>query len=122
MIKKLTCIECPVGCNLEVDVENCRAIKVSGNNCPKGEKYATSEIENPSRVFTSIVLAKNLALRMIPVRTDKPIPKPKIFEAMREVKKLIISSPVKEGDVIVNDFLGTGADLIATRECLNEEK
>ncbi len=113
--KRLICIECPVGCSLSVDVENCRAIRVDGNKCPKGERYAVSEIENPVRVLTSGVLAVGLELKMIPVRTDQPIPKEKILEAMSAIKKIRVDKPVQAGSVIVKDFLVSGVNLIATR-------
>lgn len=115
MIKKITCIECPKGCVLSVDVENCRVIRVSGNECPKGEKYARSEVENPMRILTSVVLAEGFSLKMVPVRTDKAIPKPKILEAMYEIKKIRILRPVQMGDIISENFLGLGVNLIATR-------
>ena len=66
MIKKLTCIECPKGCVLSVDVENCRVVEIAGSECPKGEKYAVAEIEYPTRILTSTVLAEGLPLKMIP--------------------------------------------------------
>lgn len=113
--KLLTCIECPVGCALSVDIENCRVVRVSGNKCPKGEGYAASEVEHPARTLTSAVLAKGLRLKMVPVRTDKPIPKDKLKEAMQEIRKICIDHPVKCGESIRKDFLGLGVDLIATR-------
>ena len=116
MTKKLTCIECPKGCVLAVDVENSRVIKVTGNQCPKAEQYAISEIENPSRILTSTVLGQGLILKMIPVRTNKPIPKSRIFEAMAEIKKIRVGRPLTSGEVIVKNFLGLDADLIATRK------
>ncbi len=115
MIKRLTCIECPKGCLLSIEIENCRVVKVSGNECPKGEKYAVQEIENPMRILTSAVLAEGLTLKMVPVRTDKPIPKSRIMEAMDEVKKLRLKEPVKSGSVIVDNFLGIGINLLSTR-------
>lgn len=118
MIKHITCIECPVGCGLEVDIENCRVIKVSGSKCPKGEPYAVSEVENPLRMLTSTVLSHNLPMKMVPVRTDKPIPKSRILEAMAEVKKLRIDKPLRVGETIVANFLGLGANLIATRDVI----
>ena len=118
MNKNLTCIECPKSCELIVDIENCRVVKVSGNQCKAGESYCLAEIENPMRVLTSAVLGEGLALKMIPLRTDRPLPKAKLLEAMAEIKKIRINKPVKPGDVIVNNFLGLGVDLIATRECL----
>lgn len=116
MIKKITCIECPIGCTLSVDVENCRVIKVRGTKCPKGEDYAVIEIENPVRILTTTVLAAGLSVKMVPVRTDRPIPKGDIFKAMDEIKKIRIDRPVSAGDIIVKNFLGLGVNLIATRE------
>ena len=118
MIKKITCIECPQGCQLEVEVEGGYVIKVTGNKCPKGEPYAKQEIENPMRVLTSTVLTEGLEMKMVAVRTNKPIPKSKLFEAMAEVKKLRLKRPVKVGEIILSDLLGTGADLIAARESI----
>lgn len=115
MIKKMTCIECPKGCLLSIDIENCRVIKVSGNECPKGEAYAVQEIENPTRILTSAVLTEGLSLKMVPVRTDKPIPKSKLMEAMGEIKNIRLKSPVKSGSVIVENFLNLGVDLLSTR-------
>jgi CxxC motif-containing protein len=115
MIKKLTCIECPASCALSIDVENCKVVKVTGHKCPKGLEYAAAEIENPSRILTATVLAEGSGLKMVPVRTDKPIPKADLFKAMDVVKKVRISRPVKAGDVIVAGLLGSKVNVIATR-------
>ena len=114
-VRKLTCIECPKGCRLTIDIENSRMIRVSGNECPKGETYAISEIENPCRILTSTVLGQGMALKMIPVRTNKPIPKSRVFDAMTEIKKIRVNNPLNVGDVIVRNFLGLDVNLIATR-------
>lgn len=116
MIKKLTCIECPQGCQLEVDIEGGHVIKVTGQKCKKGEAYASQEIENPMRTLASTILTKGLKLKMVPVKTSRPIPKGKLMDAMEEVKKVRLSRRVKVGDVIVRDLLGLGADLITTRD------
>ncbi|MFA6169647.1 MAG: DUF1667 domain-containing protein [Candidatus Margulisiibacteriota bacterium] len=114
---RMTCIECPVGCQLEVDVEGGYVVKITGNKCEKGPLYAKQEVENPARILATTVLAKGLDLKMVPVRTSRPIPKAKLLAAMAEVKKIKLDHPVKVGDVIVKSFLGE-ADLIATREAL----
>lgn len=116
MIKKLTCIECPKSCSLEIDIENCRVVKVEGNKCPRGEAYAVSEIENPRRILTGAVLAEGLEIRMIPVKTDKPILKSKVLQAASELKKIKVDRAFKTGDVIVSNFLGLGVNLISTRD------
>lgn len=115
MIKYMTCIQCPQGCQLKVDTENGYVLSVAGNKCPKGEAYAKQEIENPMRTLASGVLAKGLELKIVPVKTAHPIPKAKIFEAMERVKKIVLTKPISCGEVIEKNFLGLGVDLIATR-------
>ena len=117
MKKRVTCIDCPKGCVLTADTENGKVLKVSGNECPKGEEYAMAEIENPVRILTSTVVNEGLSLKMIPVRTDRPIPKGKMMEAMRAIRKLRVARPVDSGEAIVKGFLGLEADLIVTRSC-----
>ncbi|MFH1245040.1 MAG: DUF1667 domain-containing protein [Candidatus Omnitrophota bacterium] len=120
MAKRLTCIECPKGCVLSVDIQGNKVVSITGSGCPKGQKYALSEIENPVRILTTTVLAEGLSLKMVPVKTDQPIPKDKLFAAMREVKKLRIHQPVHPGSIIVERFLGLEANLVATRDCLEK--
>ncbi|MBU4305132.1 MAG: DUF1667 domain-containing protein [Candidatus Omnitrophica bacterium] len=120
MNKRLTCIECPRGCVLSIEIENGKIVSLKGNECPKGEKYAAAEVENPLRILTSAVLAEGLDLKMVAVRTDKPIPKAKLFAAMEEIKKIRLSHPVRCGEVIAENFLGLGVRLLATRRALKE--
>lgn len=119
MNKKMTCIECPKGCTLSVDIENCRVIQVSGAKCPRGTGYAVSEIQNPVRILTATVASKGLNLKLVPVRTDKPIPKKDISRAVEEIGKIRVASPLKAGDVIAENFLGLGVKLLATREVVS---
>lgn len=115
MTKKMVCIECPKSCTLSVDIENCKVLKVTGAKCPKGVAYALSEVANPTRILTTTVIAAGLDLKLVPVRTDKPIPKNDIFRAMEAIGKMRIAKPVKAGEVIDGNFLGLGAKLLATR-------
>ncbi|MFC1624170.1 DUF1667 domain-containing protein [Candidatus Omnitrophota bacterium] len=116
MNKQLICIECPKGCVLDVDIENRRVVKVAGSECPKGEKYAVSEIEDPRRILTATVLTKGFPLTLLPVRTDQPIPKASMQDAMKAIKKIKLTKHLKTGDVIIRDILHLGANLIATRD------
>lgn len=116
MNRLLTCIECPQGCRLAADTDGTRVISVAGHECPRGESYAKQEVEAPMRTLTATVLTRGLELRLLPVRTSKPIPKEKLLPAMEAVKLITLTSPVKTGSVIAGNFLGLGADLVATRE------
>ncbi len=112
----MTCIECPQGCRLTVDADGSRVISATGHKCPRGENYAKQEVEAPLRTLTTAVRTSGLELKMLPVRTNKPIPKGKLLDAMEAVKRITLTSPVKTGSVIAGNFLGLGADLVATRE------
>ncbi len=115
MTRTMTCIECPQGCQLTVEAQGARVISVAGQKCKCGDKYARQEIEAPLRTLTTSVLTRGLELKMLPVRSSKPIPKEKLFEAMDAVKRIVVTSPVKAGTVVAPDFLGLGADLVACR-------
>ncbi|MFA4844013.1 MAG: DUF1667 domain-containing protein [Candidatus Margulisiibacteriota bacterium] len=116
MFRKITCIECPIGCQLEVNEEGGHVISVTGNKCDKGPVYAQQEIENPMRVLTTTVLAVGLEPKLVPVRTSRPIPKAKLMEAMAVIAKTRLTHPVKVGDVVIKDLLGLETDLLATRD------
>ncbi len=115
MKRVMTCIECPQGCRLEIEADGRRVLSVAGQKCKRGDKYARQEIEAPMRTLTTSVLTGGLELKMLPVRTSKPIPKEKLFETMAAVKRIVVSSPVKAGAVVATDFLGLGVDLVACR-------
>jgi len=104
------CICCPRGCHLHVTKD----LKVSGNFCPRGAKYGLQEATSPERVLTSTVAIKGARLPLCPVKSLRPIPKGKIFEAMKEVDAVSIEAPVSEGDVIIPSLAGTGIPLVST--------
>ena len=112
----MTCIECPQGCRLETEADGAAVISVTGQKCKRGGLYARQEIEAPMRTLTTSLLTRGLDLKMLPVRTSKPIPKGKLPEAMSAARLLVVTSPVRAGDVVAPDFLGLGADLVACRE------
>lgn len=102
---------------MSVTVSNGKVEAVQGHKCSKGEAYAVAETERPSRILTSTVLAEGMEIKAVPVRTSAPIPKKLMFEAMKSIRRLKVTRPVREGEVVLENIAGTGADLIATREC-----
>lgn len=113
-MKELVCIVCPRGCRLKVDEEN--GYSVSGNSCPRGEAYGRQEITAPVRTVTSTVRISGGLNPMCPVKTNRPVPKSKMLDVMREIAKVRIQSPVKCGDIIIKDVCSTGSDIVATKE------
>lgn len=112
MVRELTCIVCPKGCPLRVELEDGVVKSVTGHTCPRGLQYANDECIHPMRTVTSTVLAKDG--RVIPVKTDRTIPKEKMFECMELINATVIELPVSVGQILLPDLLGTGANLVAT--------
>ncbi len=109
---ELTCIVCPIGCTLTAaQDENGGIVSVTGNTCPRGKTYAENELLHPVRTLTTTVAVKRQT-QPLPVKTDRPIPKDKLFEAMKIVNSLCVNTPVHIGDVLYADLFG--ANLIAT--------
>jgi len=109
---KIICITCPKGCHLTVDEVT---FEVTGNNCPRGIVYGKNELTAPVRVLTSTVSVEGGEICRCPVRSQSPLPKEKIFDAMRQLRKVTLAAPVKIGDVVVENVCGTGVNIIATR-------
>ena len=110
-MKEIICITCPRGCHLQVD-EN---LNVTGNMCPRGAIYAKAELTHPVRMVTSSVSVISESQSRLPVKTKDPIPKELIFKIMEEIEKVEVKAPIKIGDVIIKDVLGTGVDIVATK-------
>ncbi len=114
MKKDMTCIACPLGCALTVEFEGTEVFSVTGNTCKRGDAYARTEIVNPTRSLTSSVKVNNGVHPVVPVKSDAPIPKTMMFEAMKEINSVTVDAPVSIGQVIITDILGTGANIVAT--------
>ena len=110
MKREFTCIVCPIGCRLMV-ING----EISGNKCPRGFEYATSEINSPKRVVTTTVRTTNKDTPVISVKTDCAVPKDLVFKVLKEIKKIVISRTTRIGDILILDVLGTGTNVIATK-------
>lgn len=112
MNRTLTCIACPLGCTLSVELEGKDIISVSGNTCPRGKEYAISECTHPVRTLTTTMRCKNGEL--VSVKTSKPIPKERVFDALAVINKTVARLPIAVGDVLITDLFGS--DVVATME------
>ena len=111
MKRELTCIVCPVGCSLLVELVDGKVFEVKGNACPRGKVYAENECTSPMRTITTTVRCKSGEI--LPVKTENPIPKEKIFEAMKIINKANPILPISVGDVIIQNVCGS--NVIATK-------
>jgi CxxC motif-containing protein len=114
-MKTLTCIVCPNGCNLTIEKVGQEWI-VKGNLCPKGKEFAVNEMTNPKRSICSTVRTIFKNMPRLPVRTYGEIPKDYIMSLMREINKIELTQKVHSGDIILENILGTGVNVIATSD------
>ncbi|WP_455582813.1 DUF1667 domain-containing protein [Dysosmobacter sp.] len=109
----LICITCPKGCHLTVDEAGGYA--VTGNGCPRGVEYGKNELLHPVRTVTSTVRVEGAAIARLPVKTDRPLPKEKMFDCMALLNTITVHAPVHTGDILAARILGTEANLVSTK-------
>ena len=114
--QQLTCIVCPQGCTIQAIFEGNELVEVKGNRCPRGKVYTEEEIFHPTRTLTTTVQLHNGVYPVVPAKSAQPIPKDKLFIAMKEVRHLVVEAPVECGSVLIADLAGTGVALVATRQ------
>jgi CxxC motif-containing protein len=110
------CVTCPVGCSLQVEHHGRNILKVEGNQCKKGLQYAESEHHDPRRMLTTTVKVRGGFHPLVPVQTKSPIPKSMIFDIIEKLRRIEITAPVRIGQIVMEDAMGTGIDIIASRD------
>ena len=112
--KFMTCIACPLGCQLKATLSGEEIVAVAGNSCKRGEMYARSEIICPTRSLTTTVRCEGGIHPVVPVRSSMPVPKDKISECMKIINATCVQAPVRIGQIIIYNILGTDANIVAT--------
>ena len=113
-----TCIICPMGCNMEVTLDREKRIveSVSDNGCPRGAKYAEKELLNPTRTLTTTIKVLQGNLAVVPVKSKDELPKDKLLQYMEVIRRTSVKAPIKVGDILIKDILGSGIDIVACAE------
>jgi CxxC motif-containing protein len=117
--KEITCIVCPKGCKVAVTVEGDTIKSIAGNQCKRGNEYAVCEFSNPERMLTTTVKIKGMERKMLPVRSSRAIAKTLLMDCMKEINKVEVGLPVMIGQVILSDILGTGVDIVASKDVIS---
>lgn len=110
----ITCIVCPQGCTIAAVVED-GEVKVWGNRCNRGKVYAQEEILHPQRTLTTTVKVRGGIYPLVPAKSQRPIPKERLWQALEEIMGVEVEVPIESGQVLVKDLAGTGVALVATR-------
>ena len=114
-MKEFVCITCPMGCHLQVNDDDKNNIIVTGNTCPRGKQYGINEVTRPKRMVTSSVRVINGIDDVCSVKTREAIDKNLIFDVLKELKNIELKAPIKIGDIVIKNVLGTNIDIIASR-------
>ncbi len=114
--RKIICIRCPTGCEITTTLDGANITNIEGNTCKLGEEHVRNEIQDPRRTVTSLVRVANGQLTLCPVWTTQAIPKDKILPLLKKLKEIELVAPVITGQILVQNFEGTGADVVASRE------
>lgn len=115
MTKEVICIMCPLGCRILVQLEGKEVKQVEGERCKKGATYARQEVTFPGRVLTTTVTTDSPEMPLLPVRSDKVIPKERLIECMKIISGQSVQGSVELGQTVIRNILGLGADIIACR-------
>ena len=119
---QFNCTTCPSECLLTVEIEResdgsvVEVRSVTGNNCPRGDKFAHQELTCPMRVLTTTVAVSGDDEALLPVRTAEAIPLALHAQTMTLIRDLVVNAPIRMGDVVLEDLLDTGIDLIASMD------
>jgi CxxC motif-containing protein len=113
--RHFVCVICPIGCEIDVVHDGSKIISMEGNKCEKSEEFVSQELIEPIRILTTTVRIKGSKWPVIPVRTDKAVPKRLFPRIMRQLRRIKLQAPVNMLAVVVKDVDGMGANLIATR-------
>ena len=116
MERELICVTCPIGCRLKVTSTADDPMHVTGQICERGVTYAHNEITNPVRMVCTTAKIKGGIHSVIPVKTDKAIPDRYKLDVVKAVNGVVLTSPVKRGDVVLSDLFGTGVNIVAERD------
>ncbi|MEE8393160.1 MAG: DUF1667 domain-containing protein [Rhodospirillales bacterium] len=111
------CISCPISCHLEVEDDGQgNVVEVRGYTCKKGKTYGSQEHTDPRRMVSTTVPVTGGLFERLPLRTSAEVPRDRVHEICREMRKLTLAAPVRMGQVVLSDILGSGADAIAARD------
>ena len=110
--KELICIMCPIGCHVTIDKD----LNVTGNKCKRGVAYAIEEMTHPKRILTTTVKTTSTTYPRVSVKTNKPLEKELIFDALKKLNGIILEKDVKIGDVIIKHICDTEVDIVATKQ------
>jgi len=118
-MRQITCIICPIGCRLTINING--KVFINGNKCQKGADFAMTELTSPVRSLTTTLRTIFPEVPVLPVKTKGEVPKAKIYDIMKALSSVIIIKKTEIGDIVVKNILDTGCDIVAAGEVIPDE-
>jgi len=113
-MKILTCIVCPVGCKIKIDEDG----NIQGARCDRGVGFVKRELLSSERILTTTVKIEGGIVRVIPVKSSRPIPKDKLRNIVKRISNISVPAPINRGDIVYED---NDVKLVATRSVPERE-
>ena len=113
--KNIICTVCPLGCRMTVSIKDGKVIRVAGNSCGRGLEYANIEAVSPVRTLTTTIKVKNGDSAVTSVRSSLPLLRDDLLRCMKVINRLEVLAPLRIGDIVIENILGTGSNMIITR-------
>jgi len=110
----LTCIGCPMGCLITVTRDQQQQLTITGEQCSRGKDYARTEMVRPTRTLTTLIAVPG-SRTPLSVKTSQPVPREMINACLDAIHATRVQLPVERGAVLIENLLGTGSDVVATR-------
>ncbi len=122
MESNITCIICPIGCEVKIRYKGKVITKIEGHQCKKGIGYAEEELLDPKRTLTTTVMVHGGELPLVSVKTNRPVSKDKLFDVMYAISRVEVFAPIKIKDVLVRNIIGLDADVVATKNVKKKKR
>ena len=114
MKKEFVCIVCPIGCRISAMLDGNTLLSIEGNRCPRGQQYVTQELTDPQRVLTSTMRVINGDKKLVSVKSSATIPKDQLKACVLLLEDMFVQAPVSMNQVLVENIMNSGVDIIAT--------
>jgi CxxC motif-containing protein len=122
MKSEITCIICPIGCELVIHHSEGKIESIENFQCKKGKDYAAEELLNPVRTLTTTIRVCGGVIPLVSVKTDKPIPKDTLFNVMDSISSVEVNAPIVIGDILIKKVIDIDANIVATKSIEKEKK
>ncbi len=114
--REFICVTCPVGCSIQATVEGDTLLEIHGQACQRGEAFVREELTAPRRMLTTTVRVTGGRLPLVPVRSSVPVPKGLMFDIARALRKVELLAPVADHQMVLENALGSGVDVVTSRK------